>query len=150
MRRVRLILGLALAAGLVLALPTGVDAARGNKGNRKGQHTIAGTIVSVHHGKGQNNSGGTIKVRVRHRRQNQVALGPSGKKGHGRVVTVRFDQDTKIERIGRGKGTQNGQSLGVDSLHAGEHVRIKLDHGHHAREIDILSRGAGSRLGGKK
>ena len=150
MRQLRIVVGLALVAGLFLALSTGPAGAKG----KKGRHSLAGTIVSVQPGKGKNKGAGTITVRVGHRGKNggknNVARGQNGKRRGGRVITVRVDQTTKIERVGQGQGQQNNPALGFASLRPGEHVRIKLGRGHHAQEIDIVARGTGKRPGKNK
>ena len=132
--RVVLGLALALALGLVLALPGGLDAAR--KANRP--HIVTGTVVSVHHGKGNKNGSGIIRVRARAKNRGNAVLG-RGQSGTAHTVTIHVNQGTTFARIA---GKKNGQQAPARFAHlrAGQHVRIKLDGGRHASEVKIIVR----------
>lgn len=161
MKIVRTLLGLFLAAAVCVGA-TDVFAAAppGGKDARKHHHkSIHGVVVEVDHDKGGKRKGphGLIKVRVHEHGKGKGKAGEAnGKEAH--VVTVHVNATTRFEfKSTGGKGKGKGGKGGVKEtlahfrdVHPGMHVRIKIDHGHHAEEVDLLPEGKGGKGKGKK
>lgn len=159
MNTVRILLGLFLAAAVCVGT-SDVFAAAPPGAGKKGQHrSISGTVVEVDHVKagGEGGPRGLLKVRVHGHGRGKNA---GGKGKEGEVVAVRVDSKTRFELVSfGGKGKDKGKGAkGVvkeklahfRDVQPGMHVRVKLDHGHHAEEVDILPEGKGKGKGKDK
>jgi hypothetical protein len=130
MRAVRTVgLGVALFAGVLAASSFG--AAPPVKHHH---HQIHGVVVEIDHTK--NKGHGLIKVRTHQNAKGQKAA--AGKKGE-HVVTVHVNHHTHFEKVTpSGKGNTKEVLAHFRDVEPGQHVRIKVNHDHHAQEVSIL------------
>jgi hypothetical protein len=98
-------------------------------------HHVNGVVVEIDHNN-KKKGHGQIKVRV-----HDHAKGAAKGKGE-HVVTVHVNHKTHFEKVShtgaKGKGTTREVLAHFRDLEPGMHVRVKVDHGHHAEEVSIL------------
>ena len=137
MRAVRSVgLGVALFAGVLAAGSFGAAPPA-----KHHHHQIHGVVVEIDHNKDKKGHG-LIKVRTHQAGKGQKAA--AGKKGE-HVVTVHVNHHTHFEKVTHpgGKGTTKELAAHFRDLEPGQHVRIKVNHEHHAQEVSILHGGKG-------
>jgi hypothetical protein len=156
MRAVRTLLGVGVVVFACALVADAFGAAPPSKApDKKHHHTISGVVVEIDHNKDKKGHG-LIKVRVHD--HHGKAPGKDNKGGEARnkgkndshVVTAHVNHHTRFEKVfhsGGGKGKGEGKGKGATTrevlahfrdLEPGMHVRIKLDHGHHAEEVSII------------
>jgi hypothetical protein len=141
MRAVRTSLGLGvvLIAGVLVAGASG--AAPPTKSEK--HHHVHGVVVEIDHFKAKKGHG-AIKVRSHEHAKGQNKGGEAKTKSKGEhVVTVHVNHHTRFEKVSHfaGKGNKGGTRevlAHFRDLEPGMHVRVRLDHGHHAEEVSIL------------
>jgi hypothetical protein len=126
-------LGACVVAALLLVAPSFAAAP---PSAAKHHHTITGKVLEVDHGqKGH----GKIKIEVHH--HSKAPAVNNGDKNKHHVVTVTVNHETHFDKIIHtgGKGGETREvSAHFHDVKPGEHVRVKVGHEHHAREVSII------------